>query len=332
MRILQLCSAPTLGGGEVHVIELIDLLRRNGHDVTVVGRSGGPLELDLALPLANAVDVYSSYRLRRLVSRRRIEIVHAHLARDYPIAALALTGIEGPGLVLTRQLIHRVRPNPLYSRVDGWIVTTEQIERSISHLKPRAVRVIPNWVDTGKFPFREHPLSEPVVIGLLAQISPHKGHDDAIAAMRELGRGFKLLVAGRGERDYVESLEHGARDLPVEFVGFVKPETFLYTIDMLILPSWEEPFGIVVLEAMAAGVPVIATDSGGPPLILDGGRSGLLVPPRNPAALAAAIRRLASDPELQSELRERARKRVLELYDIHEVVPRIVDFYATLVH
>jgi len=321
------CSADALGGGEVHVRQLVEELRRHGYDVAVAGRKGGPLRLDHELPLRNALDFGSARRLRRIVREGRFDIVHAHLARDYPIAAAALLGLPGPRLILTRQLLHRVRWTPLYRRVDGWIATTAGIERSLGHLRPKRVAVIPNWVDTAKLPYRERPIHNPFVVGLLGQVSPHKGHDEAIDAVRLLGTGFRLLVGGTGRDDYVASLRDRSRGLPVEFPGFVETSGFLEAIDVLILPSWEEPFGIVVLEAMAAGVNVVATNAGGPPAVLDQGRAGLLVPPRDPEALAGAVRRLASDRDLARELARRARQRVVEHYDIAQVVPRIVRFY-----
>ena len=330
MRILQISSAEVLGGGEVHVIELTQMLRERGHTVRMAGRGNGPLDLDFKLPFLNSADLYTAYRLRRLVRRERFDIVHAHVARDYPIAAAALLGLADPKLVLTRQLIFAVRRNPSYSRVDGWIVTTDQILQSIQHLRPRASVIIPNWVDSGKLTYEERGLQKPVTVGLLGQVSPHKGHDDAIEAVRLLGPGFRLLLGGEGKPDYVRSLRDRARDLPVEFLGFVKPASFLERVDMLIVPSWQEPFGIVILEAMAAGVNVIATNAGGPPEILDFGKAGLLIQPRDPVELASAVRRLGSDENLRRNLRARALARIHMRYDISIAVPQIEDFYHRL--
>jgi colanic acid/amylovoran biosynthesis glycosyltransferase len=330
MKILQVCSANVLGGGEVHVIELTEKLRELGHQVQVAGRPGGPLDLDYELGFHNALDLYTAFKLRRIIAREGFDVVHAHVARDYPIVAMAMLGLAGPKLVLTRQLIFRVKAHPAYRRVDGWIVTTTQILASIKHLSPRVTTIVPNWVDSAKMPYQPSGLRQPIKLGLLGQISPHKGHDDAISAMRELGDGFRLLIGGRGQPDYERSLKDRARDLPVEFLGFVKPARFLQQIDMLVVPSWEEPFGIVVVEAMASGVNVIATDAGGPPEILDHGRAGILVPPRNPTALADAVRDLATKEALRKQLREEARKRVESRYDINLTVPRIEQFYDQL--
>ena len=330
MRILQVCSARVMGGGEVHVDELTRKLRERGHEVRVAGRAEGPLELDHRLPFFNSVDIYSAVRLARIVASGQFDIVHAHVARDYPIVAGALWRLRKPKLVLTRQLVFPVRGNPIYRRVDGWIVTTDQILRSIAHLKPRATAIVPNWVELGRFDYGARPLRKPIALGLLGQVSPHKGHDDAIEAMRRLGPDYRLLVAGNGEPSYVDRLRAKAQDLPVEFLGFVRPEDFLPRVDVLLVPSWEEPFGIVIVEAMAAGVNVIATDAGGPPEILDWGKAGVLVPPKNPAELAGAVRRLQADGVLRLALREQARERVRKRYDISLTVPRIEEFYMQL--
>jgi type III pantothenate kinase len=203
--------------------------------------------------------------------------------------------------------------------------------KTLERFSPKASAVIPNWVDVGRFNYRSHPVRDPVNIGLLGQISPHKGHDEAIEAMRELRIGYRLVVAGRGENAYVESLKRKAVGLPVEFPGLVSLPNFFDSVDMLVVPSWEEPFGIVLLEAMAVGIPVIATDRGGPLEIIRSGFHGLLVPPRQPRALANAIRQLAHDEPLRQRIVREARTRVEENYDISKVVPRVEDFYRKVI-
>jgi len=331
MKILQVCSASTLGGGEVHVLQLVEELRSRGHQVRVAGRTGSPVQPAFALPFRNGADLSSILRLRKIIREGAFDIVHAHVARDYPVAAAAMVGLPAPRLVITRQLIHRVKRHPLYCRVDGWIATTDQIARSLSHLTPRELRIIPNWVRSSAFRFRPQPAGrDPKILGLLGQVSPLKGHDDAIRMIRQLGSGFRLVFGGVGKEEYVTGLRARARDLPVEFAGFVDPAGFLERLDILILPSWEEPFGIVLLEAMAAGVNVIATNQGGPPEILDYGNAGILVAPRDPEGMAGAVRTLVSDSELALRLRTEARKRAVEVYDIKVVVPRVEDFYGNL--
>jgi len=266
--------------------------------------------------------------MRKILRQQRIDVVHAHVARDYPIVTAAAWGIPDIKVVFTRHLLYPVKHHTLYRRVDGWLAPTSQILRTLDPLKPRRAAVIPNWVDLTKFPFRPHEPHQPVHIGLLGQISPHKGHDDAIAAMGFLGPEFRLLIAGRGEFAYLEKVKQKSLGLPVEFMGVVSPVEFFGKIDVLAVPSWEEPFGIVLLEAMASGIPVVATAGGGPLEIVQSEVHGLLVPPKNPEALAAAIRLMSEDPGLRQTIIEKARRRVAETYEINALVRRIEAFYT----
>jgi len=262
------------------------------------------------------------------MKRNPFDVVHAHVARDYTVVAAAALGLPIK-VVFTRHLLYPVRRNPLYRRVDGWIAPTSQMRERLAPLRPKRSTVIPNWVDLKKFSYSPHNVHQPVNIGLLGQISPHKGHDDAIEALRQLGSGYRLVIAGKGEPSYVARLQETARDLPVEFAGFAEFREFFDKVDVLLVPSWEEPFGIVLLEAMATGIPVISTSAGGPLDILRPGVDGMLVPPRDPKALAAAVTSLL-DPDLRSGIVQRARGRVETEYDIEKVIPRIEAFYREL--
>src|SRR5262245_44371174 len=127
MRILQVSSATRLGGGETHVIQLVGALRSKRHEVLVAGRANGPLKLDISLPFLNSGDLLTALRLRSILKRENIDVLHAHVARDYPIVAAAAFGITGLKLVLTRHLLYPVRRHVLYRRVDCWIAPTSHI-------------------------------------------------------------------------------------------------------------------------------------------------------------------------------------------------------------
>jgi glycosyltransferase involved in cell wall biosynthesis len=197
---------------------------------------------------------------------------------------------------------------------------------TLARLRPRASAVIPNWVDLHRFAFKPHAPHAPLTLGLLGQISPHKGHDVAVEAMRELGSNYRLVIAGKGEEEYVSTLREKSSGLPISFPGFVSLPEFFDAIDVLLVPSWEEPFGLVVLEGMASGIPVIATAAGGPLEIIRSGVDGILVPPRDAGALANAIR---SIPDLRESLIPAARQRAQD-FDIRAIVPRVEAFYRAL--
>jgi glycosyltransferase involved in cell wall biosynthesis len=326
MHILQVSSPLQLGGGETHVLELTEALRRLGHQVVVLGRRGSAVKPQIEFAFRNSLDIGTLFSLRRLLKKDRFDVVHTHVARDYPLVTAAALGLPVK-VVLTRHLLYPIKRHFLYRRVDGWIAPTTQILKSLERLRPRASAVIPNWVDLDKFPFKPHPPHQPRTLGLLGQISPHKGHADAIQALRLLRADYRLLIAGKGDEDYVARLREDCTGLPVTFTGFVSLPEFFETIDVLLVPSWEEPFGIVLLEAMASGIPVIATAAGGPLDIIRSEVDGMLVPPKNAGALADAVRSIDGRRE---QLAEAARVRVKADFDIRKVVPQIEEFYRTI--
>jgi glycosyltransferase involved in cell wall biosynthesis len=327
MRILQVNSSSTWGGGETHVQQLTEFLRKRGHDVVIAGRPNSRLKPEMELPFLNSADFMTALRLRWRLKRQAFDIVHAHVARDYTVVAAAAWATGQPKLVFTRHLLHPIRSHFFYRRVDAWIAPTSQILNTLAPFAPKTAAVIPNWVDVERFAYEPHALHTPETIGLLGEISPHKGHDDAIEAMRQLGVSFRLLIAGQGETAYQNVLKERSAGLPVEFLGLVSVPQFFQQIDILILPSWEEPFGIVLLEAMAAGIPVIATALGGPQEIISNPTEGVLIPARDPRALASAVKALASDGERRLSMIRNARARVEASFDIRTVVPRIEDVY-----
>jgi glycosyltransferase involved in cell wall biosynthesis len=121
----------------------------------------------------------------------------------------------------------------------------------------------------------------------------------------------------------------------VTFTGAVPPDEvarLLPRFDLLITAAWYEPFGIVPVEAMACGLPVVATDVGGHRDTVDPGVTGELVPSREPAALAAVIADLLNDPERRRRYGATARRRAVEHYDWHTVVERTEAVYRSLVN
>src|SRR5262245_26915219 len=127
MLILQARSASRLGVRETHVLQLTGALRSRGHEVLVAGRANGPLNPDIALPFLNSGDLLTALRLRSILKHQNIDVLHAHVARDYPIVAAAAFGLPRLKLVLTRHLLYPVKRHVLYRRVDCWIAPTSHI-------------------------------------------------------------------------------------------------------------------------------------------------------------------------------------------------------------
>ena len=184
-----------------------------------------------------------------------------------------------------------------------------------------------------------------MLLGVVAQLSPWKGQDTAIEALRLLCRDgvdahllligsakfvaratrfdneayvarLRSLIADAGLEDRVSWL--GEREDVVELVR---------ALDALLLPSREEPFGRAVIEAMALEVPVLATSVGGPAEIISDGREGYLLAPGEPAAWAAAVRRIAEQPQLRRELGRAGRERAREAFGLDRHAEAMLEVY-----
>lgn len=324
MRILHINSARTIGGGERHTADLANALARRGHSVFVTAPSGSPLVKELKrvppenvfeLPLRNALDVQSAIELARQVREREIEIMHAHVARDYLLAALAARRSEA-ALVLTR---HLERPLKSLHRwtlagVARVVAVSEAVERSLLAQKifpAEKIRRIPNGIDLERFERRARSFDTQrfrrlsgikgrLVVGIAGELREHKGQEDFLRAAHLVSARFTdvdFVIAGEDQsarREYRARLERLTAELElqtrVHFTGWLEDVTSLLpALDIFVSSSRVEPFGLVMVEAMAVGLPVVATATGGAREIVEDGRTGKLVPVGDVEKLAEAI-------------------------------------------
>jgi glycosyltransferase involved in cell wall biosynthesis len=199
------------------------------------------------------------------------------------------------------------------------------------------VRYVPNFVrleDVGPPADRSGRDGRPVEVLFVGWMLPAKGVRELLAAARELP-GARFTLVGPEEPAFVASIREelaslGAR---VRHLGALPREDVLALYreaDVFTLPTWREGFPNVVLEAMAASLPVVATPVGAIPDAVRDGEEGLLVPPRDAAALTAALRRLCADPALRRSMGERARLRAESLFSREEVLSRLAAVYREL--
>ena len=180
-----------------------------------------------------------------------------------------------------------------------------------------------------------------VVIGICSRLAPSKGQDEflrAAARVLEQAPDTWFVVAGDdsiedGNRGYQERLKALAVSLGiahrVKFLGFCEEMAPVYrTIDVCVDAAWEEAFGMVVIEPMVFGKPVIATNAGGIREIVENNQNGLLVQPKNVEALAEGMLALVLDPSLRKRLGERAREVVSERFDADAHAGRVSEVLA----
>ena len=155
-----------------------------------------------------------------------------------------------------------------------------------------------------------------LVLGYLGTISKVKGVEWLILQFQNLHISATLKIAGKGEESAVAEFKSLAQDYDVEFVGYVEPNDFLKDVDLLVVPSlWEEPLGMVAIEALANNVPVITSGKGGLSESVRHNLNGLICPPERPASLGQAIAQLYDDPSLYNRLSAAAADSVAHFLD-----------------
>src|SRR5947209_10420553 len=363
MRILQVSSARSFGGGERHLADLANALAGRGHDVYAALAPDSPLFNELsALPsqniksvrLRNALDLRAALKLARLVREHHVEIVHAHLARDYPLAALAVRKSKGARLVLTRHLeysLNRLHTMTL-SKVSRVIAVSKAVERSLLSQKifaARKVRLVSNGIDVERFESigrefdreayrRNLPTRARLLVGITGELREHKGQEDLVRAAALITREFvdvDFLIVGDNaspDKRYRAHLERLIKELGLEgrvhLMGWLKDVApFLHAIDLFVSSSRIEPFGLAIVAAMASGATVVATATGGAQEIMESGETGKLVPVGDVEALAEALRVLIEDERERARLSEGARVAARERFSLERMVTSTEQVY-----
>jgi len=288
----------------------------------------------------------------RALAASPVELVHLHAAMrgSFWRKAIFATIARRFGVPVVLHLhgsemkdFYAAQPAPVKRLIVGQLeaaarvlVLSESWKRFVAEIAPRArTTVVPNYVGVPEAaPARARPAREILFLGLVGE---RKGVFDllpAFVAARAANSALALTIGGDGaiERAKREAVRLGVAD-HVDLCGWVDPqrrEALLARADIFVLPSRNEGLPMSVLEAMARGLPVIATPVGGLPELIEDGANGLLVPPGDPEALARAILELASDPERRAALGRAARATVLARHSAAVVLPVLEDVYAAV--
>lgn len=360
MKILQISSAASFGGGERYVADLANSLRARGHDVYAVLRPQSPLighlklerERIKTLPLRNALDVPSAHELARFAARHRVEIVHAHMARDYSLAAYAARRNRQAKFIVTRHVLFQM------NRLHRHTLARAHRVIAVSHAVARELRlqrivsdgqlaVVPNGVDVERFAvafdraqFLQSiglPSNVPLV-GSIGELRTLKRHDDFIRAAARVVSQFPethFVLAGVDTSHSSEVHKHleqlvsetGLKER-FRFLGWVvDAEKLLSAIDVFVSASETESFGLAIAEAMAAGTAVVATATEGAREVIDDQETGLLVPIGDVTRIAEAIAMLLADGERRRQIATHARAAVYARFSLKRMVDEIEQIY-----
>lgn len=302
MRILNMMLAHVRGGVETMSLRYHEAMIQSGVEVLSLGHSEGVLAQ--ALPAGqfqalNAMvnhDPFAAFALRGIAKAFRPDLVLTHGNRATGICLLPFLGTADK----TVQVVHNFRHKDQLDRARAAICVSASVRDSVMAGHPGlAAYDVVNFGPLTQRSVKPAPSGVPV-LGTLGRLHVNKGLDvmiRALAMLKDEGTFVRLKIAGDGpEKDNLQrlALSLGLEGL-VEFCGWVTAADYLEGLDLFILPSRVEPFGLVVTEAMAAGVPVVATRIDGPREILLDGELGLLCDNEDPHALAAVIKASLGD-------------------------------------
>lgn len=355
MKILQICSARDIGGGERHVADLANSLARRGHDVYAAVRPNAPLIDELRLPeghifevaMRGAADVLAAEKIAGVIRKNKIGIIHAHIARDYPLAAIASARAGDTPFVLTRHVLFPMRRlhKVLLGRAARVIAVSNAVAdvlRKQGIFPSEKIVTIHNGIDTTRFVGDDsHSFIKgdaTLVVGTLGHIAPIKGQDifvraASIVTLERADVGFVIIgedkSRGGENRNALKQLidELGLKDR-VRMLGW-QPDVAcgLSSLDIFVSAARSEPFGLAIIEAMAAGVPVISTANEGALEIIEDGVTGRLVPVGDIDSLARQITSLLADQAERERLSRNAVLAVNERFSLGKMVDATVSVY-----
>lgn len=352
---------PELGfaGGETQVLGLTLGLLRRGHRAELACDPRGLLWERARhegiechpLSIRNAIDFAAGMRLRNLLAHAAYDVVHFHTSRAHSMAPFARG--HASALIVTRRMDYR--PNLLFApylynrAVDAVAAISRRVADALGEagVARDHLRIIPSGVDCDHFRpanlaerdtarVRLGIARENFLVGTVGILEERKGHRYLLEAIAILNRDqsearrIKCAIAGEGAlRTELAKLAHQlniAND--ILFRGMVgDARQLLDALEVFVFPSLHEGLGVALLEAMASGLPVVASRVGGIVDIVEDNRSGLLVAPRDPASIATAVESLANDITRRSELGSAARLRVVENFSMDTMTEKTIELY-----
>ncbi len=344
-------------GGQVQVFLLLEGLRERGVRSVLCCPPGSRSEQEArarglhvrTVPMRNDFHLSAVPRLASIFREVDADVVHLHTGRANALGGWA-GRLAGRPAITTRRQDRKVRGHPLNRVLYGWLVQRAvaispaiAVQLADGGVSPDKIAVIPSAVDPAALlPSRPRDETraalglgaDEVALLVLAQLTRRKGVDVLLEALTLLPespeRRYRLLVAGEGPERAPLQASAAALGL-ADHVGFLgrreDASDLLAAADVFVMPSRAEGLGIAALEAMACGCPVLATDVGGLGEAVVADRTGLLVPPDDAAALAAALQRLIQDQRLRARLGEQGPHRVAEGFLAGQMVDAYVRIY-----
>ncbi|HEX6125372.1 MAG TPA: glycosyltransferase family 4 protein [Pyrinomonadaceae bacterium] len=360
MRILHVTSAKHYSGTERHIVDLSRGLAKRGHDVFVALRptSDWQSKLDFLPPenifhvsIRNSFGIFSAMQIAEFARDNKIQIVHAHVPRDYIPASIACLAAKPARFVLTRHMLSPLKPFNKFAlkNLAMAIGVSEYVGTELRSVFPsRKVTVIPNGLDIEnqvedkalRNEFRsmhDIPFDAPLV-GTLGELREAKGQRDFVLAANEVVKRFpdcRFVIAGLDntfDKSFRRDLKRLVKVLGLEdrflWLDWLDDTAGFYSaLDVFISPSHSESFGLVILEAMIRGTPVVATATRGAHELL--GRHAPLVEPKHPVELGSAICDELADDD-RGARGEFLRQRAAEKFSLAKMIDETEKVYIEI--
>ena len=358
LNILQIISGREVNGALVYCHLLSNMLAERGHRVWIVCRPGSWMAEQTYS--AGVQILHSS--MRRLpttdlrvasewIRQHRIDLIHTHMTRAHTFGVL-LKMITGTPVVATAHSRHF----EVHWKFNDYVLansrSTQEYHQRINWISPSKIQTVYCCPDLTRFetvtPWdvrivrrQLRVATDKILLGVVGEVLPRKGHWYLFQALPRIMQEFPemtLVILGRFHRNeaYVRQLRRWLVDNRLfrrtKWLGLrSNVHHFMHAFDITVVPSIEEPLGLVAIESLASETPVIASHTGGLPEIIEHGQTGLLVPPRHPEALEEAISTLASDPDLRHQLGKNGRQFVRKMFEPQSLIDQVEQAYARLV-
>lgn len=357
MKVLHIETGRHLYGGARQVLYLLEGLAAHGVDSVLVCPEGSAIEtaagaLARVVPLAlgGDVDLASIGRMRRVMRAERPDIVHLHSRRGADtLGALATVGLP-PRVVLSRRVDNPESALAIalkYRLVDHVVTISNAIAGVLKRqgISPDKLSCVPSAVPAEPWsaPASRSALcaefslpSDGHLVGMAAQFIPRKGHDVLIEALRRIVDPLPdvhVVLFGKGpvQEAVQRRVDDEGLGRHVTFAGFRDDlPTWLGSLDLLVHPARAEGLGVALLQAAAAGTAMVASNAGGIPEIVIDGRTGWLVPPDDPAALAEAMIEALTDGPARAARAAAARAHVTERFSVAAMTLGNLEVYRRL--
>ncbi len=360
MNLFQIDAGKEWRGGQRQSLYLARELGKRGIPFTFVVQPESPLHEKAAaeglpvlpLKMASEMSMGAAFRLSRAMKRRECVLAHFHDAHAVAVGGRACRWAKVPIRIISRRVDFRLKRN-IFSRrkytknVDAIIAISEGVRDVLlkGGIDPAVIEVVPSGIDFS--PFDEVQTkdflrtefgfaADDFLVGIVAALEDHKGHKyllEAASLIKRQAPHIKIIVVGKGSLEL--ELDQQAKDLRVEdlvfFLGFREDvPRILASLDVFVLSSYLEGLGSSIMDAMASRLPVVATAVGGIPEVVLDNDTGLLVPPRDPKAMADAILRLYSDRALAARLGRRGYEVVHAKFSAEAMARKIIAVYEKI--